>query len=116
MSGTIDLTAYIRRKRMSECTHEFVEVDDSAASLTCVECGAEIDPWWFLRNQAAHFEAQEAQRAKQREQYEAWCRNANEKAARLQSEIVQLTEQKNRLWNTQIDGRPLGVIARRRRS
>ena len=38
-----------KRERESACTHENCEIDMNAAELSCADCGAEIDPWWYLR-------------------------------------------------------------------
>jgi hypothetical protein len=115
MTDIIDLAPRIRRKRMPECTHESVEVDDTAASLTCADCEVELDPWWWLRRQAHDHEAEQKRQAKAQAQLDEWLRTANEKCQALHAEIVRLTEAKNRLWNTQVDGRPLGAITKRRR-
>lgn len=112
----LDLVPRLKRKLASECKHRYAEVDDEAASLTCVDCGAELDPWWYIRQLARDADADAEERRVARAHYEQWCAQANAKVARLQGEIAELTNAKNRLWNEQVNGAPLGSQVRRRRS
>lgn len=111
----IDFEPFLRRKRSSVCPHDEADVDDDLPSLTCRACGAELDPWWFLRR-LAH---EEIGLFEQMDRLDAHLRaaalRANAKIAALNAEIQRLTEIKNRLWNEQVDGRPLGTLTRRRR-
>lgn len=120
MSAVLDLTSRLRRKKQDGCTHSHVEVDDTAASLTCVDCDAEIDPWWFIREQARHAErcaerlaAAEREIAAKYDEGNAKIAKQNEIIVRLNEEIRRLTEAKNALWNTNVDGQQLGWIVRR---
>ena len=122
MSAILDLTSRLRRKKQAQCRHASCEVDDKAASLTCVDCGAEIDPWWFIRDQARHAERYaerfaEAEReiAAKYDEGNAKIAKQNETITRLNAEIQQLTSIKNELWNTRVEGQQLGLVASRRR-
>lgn len=114
-TGVIDIGPALRRKRMTTCEHANCEVDDDVASLTCVDCGNEIDPWAYLRQQARAGEAHQRYYAEQQAAFDAWCAQANAKIQRLQDEITALTRKKDRLWNERIDGQPLGALRVRSR-
>lgn len=122
MSNILDIRPAIRRKQQAACAHRAVSVDDSARSMTCDDCDAEIDPWWYLRGLARDTE----KLGEYRRSIEAACddkiaqcnasiaeRNAT--IVRLNAEVQALVATKNRLWNEQIDGRPLGAIMTRPR-
>lgn len=118
----IDIAPALRRKKISDCDHKLADVDDDVASLTCRDCGHEIDPWWWLRMFAADHEREtrrydaECRKIEAvQQQHNAWVAKANEDIHRLNDELNHLRNEKNRLWNEQIAGRPLGSIARRRR-
>lgn len=115
MNDVVDLVPLIRRKRSSTCEHLHCEVDDTIASCSCTDCGAELDPWWFLRALAARDESERRQLQKQHDDHVAWVNSANATIERLNREIRELTAAKNRLWNEQLNGEPLGSIARRSR-
>ena len=76
----------------------------TAASLTCCDCGAELDPWWYLRHLATRpdeLEAEEARHNKQIADKMAEC-NArveymNNTLTRLQKEIDKLRAAKSKL-------------------
>lgn len=112
----------IRRRQQQECKHHHVEVDDTAASLTCLDCKAELDPWWYLRNMAHHDDlwearhnAQKKEMADQIAQHEAWLAKANETIQKYNAEIQHLVDVKNRLSNEYVDGIRVGSLARRLR-
>ncbi len=114
-TGVVDLALYIAKKRTTTCKHPSVEVDDTIMSLSCASCGAEIDPWWFLRQLAADELGARARNQKRVDDFNAWVDRARATETRLRGEIAAT---KNRLWNEQINGRPLGtqVVKRRRRN
>ena len=106
----IDLSSRIRVRRQGSCAHEHVEVAETEASMSCVDCGAEIDPWWFLRAEGRRAEERQREQAVREAMLEEWRLAAVATIERLNAEIATLTEAKNRLWNTQVDGRPLGSL------
>lgn len=117
VSDILDIRPALRRKKQASCGHRSVSVDDAAASLTCDECEADIDPWWYLRQLALHNEKVTEYRRQVEVDCDAKMAECNAKIAkfnetveRLNAEIRQLNETKNRLWNEQIGGRPLGMI------
>lgn len=119
----IDLRPLIRARKASDCTHPYVSVSEIEASLTCDECDAELDPWWFIRkmaNDQARWDKFTSDNQKASDdvvaRHTAWMAKANEDIARYNAEIQQLVSEKNRLWNEQINGRPLGAQARRART
>jgi hypothetical protein len=116
-TNILDIRPAIRRKRAAACQHSIVTVDDSAASLTCDDCEAEIDPWWYLRGLARDTE----RLGEYRREIESGCdakiaecnvaiAKLNATIERLNAEVQKLVETKNRLWNEQINGRALGSI------
>lgn len=120
--GVINIVPLIRQRQAQACKHAYVEVDDDAASLTCSACGAELDPWWFLRRMAhdeVRFRAYYAELDNEGKaliaKHNAYLASANEAILRLNNEIGALVATKNRLWNESINGVPLGSLARRRR-
>ncbi len=122
MSDVIDMLPALRRKKRAECKHASASVDMSAASLTCDACDAELDPWWYLRQLAREPERYQAWWDEQKAAHDAWLAKAQafevrtkERCIALQAEYERLVELKNRLWNEQIDGRPLGTYAMPRR-
>jgi hypothetical protein len=119
--GVINIEPFIRRKKRSACHHIHVEVDDDAASLTCIDCDAELDPWWFLRRQAHNREEWQASIDARRqemdalvEKHNAWVVKANETIRECNAQIQHLYDVKNRLGNALINGERLGNLARRR--
>jgi len=86
MSDILDLEVWIKRKRISDCTHAAADVDEAAASLTCQFCGVELDPWWFLRKMARDLSVAKFT-----------LHQANKEAKRLAEEIDELTRQRNNL-------------------
>lgn len=116
-ASVLDLRPVLKRKRAAECPHDYAEVSETTASLTCGDCELEIDPWWYLRKLANDDERRCAEVTAVIEQYNAWCTSANEKLKRLHDEISQLTATKNRLYNEHApDGRIIGQhVGRRRR-
>lgn len=119
--GVIPIEAFIRRKKKGTCPHLHVEVDDDAASLSCSDCDAELDPWWFLRYQArnqelweAHTQAQQKELDEVVEKHNRWVAQANETIRIFNAQIQHLCDVKNRLSNEMIGGERLGSLARRR--
>jgi hypothetical protein len=121
----LDFHAALRRKRTTQCEHQEAEVDVTIASLTCKECGLELDPWWYLRRMAERSEddyeqfaklhaAYQAAGDKLRADYAVLIGRMNGTIERLNGEIAELTKTKNRLWNEQVNDQPLGAQARRR--
>lgn len=111
----IDIATRIKRKRAADCGHLNVEVDDNSASLSCGNCGAELDPWWFLRRMAHDEERENAHWHAEHARITEWCAQANATMTRLQREISELTAAKNRLWNERVNDAPLGTQLRKRR-
>lgn len=118
----IDLQPFIRRKQQLICAHQHTEVgNEGDASLTCSDCGAEIEPWWFIRRLAGwesrlkerHKEYQDAC-AKQRAEHEEWMARVNADRQRLADEVNHLIATKNALSNEVVNGQRLGLVARRR--
>jgi hypothetical protein len=122
MSDIIDIGPRLRAKRNKGCTHERASVDMKAASLTCNECDAEIDPWWWIRREAekATSVIEEAERAAAAKIEECNSRiaRANETIRRLGAEVDALMATKSRLQNEQVNGQVVGLVRRspRRRS
>lgn len=120
----LDLGPALLAKKHRECNHPYALVADNEASLTCNECGAELDPWWFLRRQAndeeswrKRYERYAKLEDTARANYEALCRRLQDKIDNLTAEVNSLIKERNRLWNMAIpgDGRPLGSVTRRPR-
>jgi len=119
----IDLRPYIRRKQQLACSHQHVEVGhEGDASLACTDCGAEIDPWWFIRRlgdwehrlKERHRDYIVAYDTKVKEG-EALVAKLNATIARLNGEISHLYDVRNRLSNESVNGQRLSAAARRRR-
>lgn len=113
--GIIEFAPRLAMRRASECAHAHVEVDEDAADLSCTDCGAALDPWWFIRGLAEYEQHERDARQKQIDDHARWVATANETIARLTREVSELTAAKNRLWNEQVNGAPLGTQVRRRR-
>lgn len=120
----LDLGPALIAKKRSECKHPYALVDDVAASLTCSECGAELDPWTFLRKLAhdeelwrKRFERYRDLEAKAEAKYREHCASLDAKLKFQTDEINRLIETKNRLWNERdpATGQPIGSLARRSR-
>lgn len=116
----LDFQAFLKRKKITACDHPTCLVDEDVASLTCQECGHEIDPWWYLRKLANNpeiferqFLEQQARIVKQNQEIIDICTTANATIARLNEDIAHLYAVKDRLGNERIEGRPLGAIAAR---
>lgn len=121
----LDLLPRLRRKAASECRHDTVSIGMHTAEATCDGCGAEIDPWSLLRatvdhqeEVAAAWEAQvlawdadqkrmDASFAEAMSKGQAALDDMNRQIARKHEELRELTERKNRLMNTQINGKSL---------
>ncbi len=120
--GVISLEPLIRRRKQRACKHVHVEVDDDAASLTCITCDAEIDPWWYIRRLASHevrvrehYDEINRQGLAAIEKHNAWVVTANATIQRLNAEIQHLADVKNKLTNESVNGERLGTVARRHR-
>jgi hypothetical protein len=119
--GVTSIEPYIRRRKRSACPHLQVDVCDDEARVVCVDCDAELDPWWVLRNMAhrhevltAHYESQRQEMAAQVDKHNAWIATANETIVAYNQQIQHLCDVKNRLSNEHIGGERLGTLARRR--
>ena len=124
MSDIIDLGPRLLARKQADCTHTRALVCDTTASLTCDECGAEIDPWWYLRKLAndesilrTNVERYSQLEDQAKVKYEAAVKRMNEHLERLTNEVNHLINERNRLWNLAVpgDGRPLGSVSRRTR-
>lgn len=121
--GVIDIRPFIRRKQQEVCDHNHVEVSFKAAELNCVDCGVDLDPWWYIRNCCAHEEAWAKHRADQEREIDDKIAKANKVIAQINAEIERknaeishLTDVKNKLGNERApDGRLLLDAARRHR-
>lgn len=118
----IDLGAYVAKKKQRDCQHLRVEVDDAAAELACLECGADLDVWWYMRRLASDEVEQVTRIKKYESEIDRLHKRAHALSVRYQAEldrqheeIRRLIETKNRLWNEQIQGRPLGSYVGKRR-
>ena len=123
MSGKVlDLAPLLRRKKASACKHRSASVDDESPSLTCDDCEAEIEPWWFIRRMAkesevvrAEWDAVIADGEARMAEGNARISKLNEQITKLNTELVALQDLKNRLSNEQFGGRLLGHIVKRPR-
>ena len=121
--GLLDLQPMIRKRKQDACEHDHAEVSLSTAELDCVDCGAPIDPWWYLRKLATEDEQrreynEEFQREvdKQTAQGRAAIERLNADIQKANAEIRRLIEMKNTLQNERMpDGRTLGTHAAGRR-
>jgi len=120
MGKLLDLQPRLRLKLQASCSHQFVSVDMSAADLTCDECGAEIDPWWYLRDLAKRNDAHLAWHQKviddvnQRvDAFNADIADMNDRIRKLNDEINRLNNRRLELANTTVNG--IRVGSRRRR-
>lgn len=123
-SGIIDLLPFIRRKQQDACAHRRVEVSMTTRHLDCLDCGAPLDPWWYIRNMvmtheeiiASHAAVERDLAAKVEEGNKILAR-MNDTVARLNAEISHLTDVKNSLANERVGDRLLWhVAAKTRRS
>jgi hypothetical protein len=114
----LDLAPALRRKRAAQCKHPTVSVSDHEASATCDDCGAEIDPWLLLRQIANHWDKYQARVDTEIDtklaEGNAKLSELNRRIAHNTAELNELIERKNRLWNTPINGRPLGTYRKTR--
>lgn len=111
----LDLVPRLRARKLRECPHARVEVDPYDPILECADCNAVIDPYVYLRELADEGATEDAHRREAFEKWKSWVATANARLADLNAEIARLTKTKNRLWNEQVNGRPLGTLARRTR-
>lgn len=124
MPGDIlDLKPLIRARAAAACTHEYVAVDMTSAELECVDCGAPLDPWWYIRKLAESDAAFRAHMAEMQSRFDAILLDGNAKIEllnaqiqRKNAEVCRLTDAWNDLANrTTPDGKILGNVARKRR-
>ncbi len=108
----LDLRPRLVAKKIRECRHAHLEIDDDPL-LQCADCGAEIDPYDYIRDLARFEKEHRAEQDAAHKRYLAWCAAANERVQRLQDEINALLAAKNRLWNEQVNGQPLGTQVKR---
>lgn len=123
MSDVLDLRPRLTARRRKECKHNCVTVDMTLAELTCDDCNAPLDPWWYIRRLAAD-DAEERDStsrwiAEQHAKYETWAkdadsrmRNMNEQIQRRHEEITALYATKNRLMAEQVGGVRVGSVRR----
>lgn len=119
----LDLQPRIRERKASACEHMHIEVSLVEAELECVDCGANLDPWWYLRKLATDDAAQRAYDAEFRQIVQTHERTAKEALAKINADIVTVAAELNRLREIKSelcnelmpDGRPLGAHAPRRR-
>lgn len=117
MTDVIDIKPFLKRKKERECEHHRVLVGMKSAELTCDECSAELDPWWYLRKLVEREEAWDACLAAQTKYLEdqrargnAIITEMSERIARLTREVTRLQDTKNKLINESHNGRLLGAI------
>lgn len=110
----------IRRRKQRACPHDHVQVSFEEAELECIDCGAALDPWSYIRQMAKQDDAYRAYQDKLRleteeliERYNTTVHTAQEHIARLNADIHALVETKNRLVNERVGDRLLGHITRR---
>jgi len=117
----VDLLPLIRARQISLCPHTSVTVDETIAELTCSACQRSLDPWWYLRRLAhdsaewvAAYKRQAEAFQRMVDDHNAWVTHVNKKRAELQQEIIDLTRQRDDLWNTPVHGVALINYRRRR--
>jgi hypothetical protein len=127
LNDVIDIAPHLKHRRSKDCEHAHCTVDDEIADLACDDCGAQLDPWWFIRRAAkqpefaqAELDRLEAIFDKRQREWESWVRIANAELARLSVEVQRLRDLKHDLRNERLvtaDGVfTLGdVVARARR-
>jgi DNA repair exonuclease SbcCD ATPase subunit len=122
MSEVLDLAPRLRWKQQKDCKHLNVEVANDSAELSCRTCGRPLDPWWFLRRQAADaeewgrwFAEQRGIAAQLEKDIAARVEAANQLIARLNDEIRALNDTRSRLQNESANGRLHAHVRRPRR-
>ena len=115
MSDVINLMPRLRLKARSECKHGLgCTVDPRAASLTCDDCGIEIDPWVYIRWIAEDTLNLETHRDAVIASIEASIKDGNEKVAKLNAEISRLDDFKRKLYDEELpSGQLLGSAMHR---
>lgn len=112
----LDFEQFVKRRKAAECDHGHVTVDEVLPQLTCDDCGADLDPWWYIRALAAQEDEQRAHRAAQRERYTKWAAQVRAQVEHYRTQIEDLVATKNRLANEWVDGQRVGSQVRRRRT
>lgn len=121
MAGRLlDLRPLIKRKQQEACKHDWATVSMTVAVLTCDDCDAPLDPWWYLRHICQRDEEMLAWRKRQEEVVDDKIEEVNKSIARgnetimrLNAEIKRLTDLKSELFNERVGDRQLGAIAAR---
>jgi transcription initiation factor TFIIIB Brf1 subunit/transcription initiation factor TFIIB len=114
-----DLLPRIAARRRSLCEHDSAVVDYTAAELECADCGAALDPWWYLRMMARE-DADRRDRTtvwikEAHDAYDKWWKDAKATADRLKEEIDAMHATANRLRNEVVGGVHVGMASIRRR-
>lgn len=112
----IDLRPFIRRRELAKCEHLHVTIDDDYAELTCDDCERRLNPMKYLRRLADRWEYWERQNADLQAKFAEEHDRLTRSLRRLTDEVNALIETKNRLWNEQVNGKPLGTLVKRPRS
>jgi Ser-tRNA(Ala) deacylase AlaX len=114
----VDLVPRIRFAKQRTCKHLTASVAMTEASLTCDDCDAEIDPWWYLRvmaersddvarDQAERMAVIEADYQKAYAQYAASVERMNADILEKNSRINHLNSLLTKLRNTEVNGTAL---------
>lgn len=118
----LDLRPLLRRKKESGCSHDYATVSMTAAELCCDDCGADLDPWTFLRELCKHDEQMISWRQEQERAVDAKIEEGNkiiadmnERIQRYNAQISHLVDVKNKLANERVGDRRLEEVARRHR-
>lgn len=125
MSDVIDLMPRLRLKAQNDCKHaKACTVDPRAASLTCDECDAKIDPWMYIRWVASADLDLEQRREAVKADIARAVEQGNAAISQLNDEIRALNKLKYELLNENVQARvskngavethSLGSIQRRR--
>lgn len=119
MSDVIDLRPRLRARKQKVCSHDTAIVSDDEATLECEDCGAALDPWWYLRrlahDDANRRDATDKWIAQRHAEYDAWWAKAKTDADRLAGEVNHLIATKDRLSNEMVGGVHVGMAAARSR-
>lgn len=118
----LDLRPLLQRKKETGCQHLCASVSMTTAELSCDDCGADLDPWLFLRDQCQRDEALISWRQEQERAVDAKIEEGNkiiadmnERIQRYNAQISHLVDVKNKLANERVGDRRLEEMARRHR-
>ena len=116
----IDFCQALRRRQQGQCLHKNVEVSFESADLSCIDCGAPMDPWTYIRALCDETHTFCVERLAKKKEMDEWLEKVRrielehtERIARLNAEVNRLTEIWYELANRSVDGRLLVHIARR---